>query len=47
MPGKPGGVVEFKGTSWNAVSEDHINKGEMAMITGIDGITLKIGRKKE
>jgi membrane protein implicated in regulation of membrane protease activity len=46
IPGKMEGVVEFKGATWSAVSEDHIKNGEVGIITDIDGITLKI-RKKE
>jgi membrane protein implicated in regulation of membrane protease activity len=45
IPGKPGGTVEFKGSTWNAVSDEYIKNGEFAIITEIDGITLKIKRK--
>jgi len=47
VPGKPPGTVEFKGATWRAVSEERIRKDEIAVITGIDGITLKIGKRKE
>ena len=45
VPGKIGGAVEFKGTKWKASSDELINKDEEAIITGIDGITLKIKKK--
>jgi membrane protein implicated in regulation of membrane protease activity len=45
IPEKPGGAVEFKGSTWNAVSDEYIKNGEFAIITEIDGITLKIKRK--
>ena len=45
IPGQMGGSVEFKGTRWNAVSDEHIKNGEMAIITDVDGITLKIQKK--
>lgn len=38
-PGK-GGKVEFKGTSWQAVSEDTIAAGEKVIITGNESIQL-------
>ena len=47
IPGKQGGKVEFKGAVWSAVSEDRINKDETAVITGVDGIVLKIKKGKE
>jgi len=47
IPGKVEGVVEFKGTTWTAVSEERIKKGEMGIINDIDGITLKIRKKTE
>jgi len=47
IPGKIEGEVEFKGAMWSAVSEEHIKNGEMATITDIDGITLKVRKKKE
>lgn len=47
IPGKPGGKVEFKGTTWSAVSDEHIKNGELAIIQEIDGITLKIKKKSE
>lgn len=42
IPGKIGGQVEFKGTSWSAVSEQEIKKGETAVIVEMDGLTLVI-----
>ena len=42
IPGQAGGQVEFKGTTWQAVSEQEIPKGETASIVAMDGITLKI-----
>jgi len=34
--------VEFRGTQWSAISEISILKGQRFIITGIDGLTLKI-----
>ena len=45
IPGKPGGKVEFKGAEWSAVSDEHIENGEWAIITEVNGITLKIKGK--
>jgi len=45
MPGKPVGKVEFKGATWNAVSDEYIKSGDWAIIIELDGITLKIKRK--
>lgn len=42
MPGKAGGQVEFKGTSWSAVSDQEIKKGETAVIAEMDGLILVI-----
>ena len=47
IPDKVEGVVEFKGTTWSAVSEEHMGKGDVGIIEGIDGITLKIRKMKE
>ncbi len=47
IPGKKVGVVEYKGATWSAISEDQIKKDEVAIITGLDGITLKIRKNKE
>ena len=47
IPGKPGGTVEFKGSTWTAVCDEHIKSGELAIIAKVDGITLKIKRKQE
>jgi membrane protein implicated in regulation of membrane protease activity len=41
------GAVEFKGARWRAVSDEHIKNGEMAIITGFDGIILKVRKKEE
>jgi membrane-bound serine protease (ClpP class) len=46
IPRKTGGYVEFKGASWSAVSEEPLKKGGLAIITGLDGITLKIKKKE-
>ncbi|MGD9187562.1 MAG: NfeD family protein [Desulfobacteraceae bacterium] len=42
IPGKAGGQVEFKGTSWSAVSDQEVRKGETAVIAEMDGLTLVI-----
>jgi membrane protein implicated in regulation of membrane protease activity len=42
IPGKAGGQVEFKGTSWSAVSDREIKKGETALIVEMNGLTLVI-----
>jgi membrane-bound ClpP family serine protease len=47
IPDKIEGAVEFKGARWKAVSDEHIKNGEVAIIKDIDGITLKIRKKKE
>ena len=47
FPGKMEGAVEFKGATWRAVSDEHIKNGETAIIIDVDGITLKIRKKKE
>jgi membrane-bound serine protease (ClpP class) len=47
IPGKMDGMVEFKGATWKAVSDEHIKNGEVAVITSIDGITLNIQKRKE
>jgi membrane-bound ClpP family serine protease len=47
IPDKMEGAVEFKGARWNAVSDEQIKNGEMAIIKDVDGITLKIQRKRE
>ena len=44
VPGRPGGKVEFKGAVWSAVSDEAIGKNEMAVITAVEGISLKIAR---
>jgi inner membrane protein len=40
------GKVDFKGTSWNARSEDDIQKGDHVIITGNDSIVLIVKQKK-
>ena len=45
IPGKPGGKVEFKGAEWSAVSDEYIKNGEWAIITELNGLTLKIKSK--
>jgi membrane-bound ClpP family serine protease len=47
IPDKMEGVVEFKGARWRADSDEHIKKGEIAIITGVDGIILKVRKKEE
>ena len=47
IPNKMEGAVEFKGARWRAVSDEHIKKSEMAIITGVDGITLNVRKKEE
>ena len=47
IPGKMEGAVEFKGATWNAMSEEHIKHGEVAIIIDVDGINLKVQKKKE
>ena len=47
IPNKMEGAVEFKGARWRAVSDEHIKNGEMAIITGVDGIILKVRKKEE
>jgi membrane-bound serine protease (ClpP class) len=47
IPNKMEGAVEYKGARWNAVSDEYIKNGEVAIITDHDGITLKVQRKKE
>jgi membrane protein implicated in regulation of membrane protease activity len=47
IPNKMEGAVEFKGARWRAVSDEHIKKGAMAIITGVDGIILNVRKKEE
>ena len=47
IPNKMEGAVEFKGARWRAVSKEHIKKGEMAIITSVDGIILNVRKKEE
>jgi inner membrane protein len=44
-PGK-NGKVDFKGTTWDACSEDIIEKGENVVITGNDSILLIVKSTK-
>lgn len=41
------GKVDFKGTSWQAASEDFIEKGENVIITGNDSILLIVKSTKK
>lgn len=45
IPGKRGGQVEFKGTTWSAASKEAIKTGESASIIKIDGLTLIIKKQ--
>ena len=47
IPNTMDGAVEFKGARWRAVSDEHIKKDEMATITDVDGIILKVQKKQE
>jgi membrane-bound ClpP family serine protease len=47
IPNKTGGAVEFKGARWRAVSDEPIKNGEMAIITGVDGIILQVRKIEE
>ena len=47
IPNKMEGAVEFKGARWRAISDEHIKNGEVAIITGTDGIILNIKKRKE
>ncbi len=47
MPGQTGGQAELKGATWNAVSDEPIKAGEIATVSKLDGLTLKIRRKEE
>lgn len=44
IPGNIPGKVEFRGTLWNAVSEEKIEKDEVVEILERDNITLKVKR---
>ena len=46
VPGRTDGLVEFKGSPWKAVSDETIGREEVAVISDIEGITLKIRREK-
>ncbi len=39
------GTVVFKGTNWNALSEDSLNAGDEVIIRKQDGITLHVSSK--
>lgn len=43
-PGKPG-KVELNGVNWQAESEDEIPAGAYAIVTGRNGLTLRVGRQ--
>jgi membrane protein implicated in regulation of membrane protease activity len=47
VPGRPGGKVEFKGATWSAVSDEAIGKDEMAVITAVEGISLRIAKAEQ
>ncbi len=40
------GKVEFKGAGWTAESDDTFAPGDTAVITGLDGLCLKVRRKQ-
>jgi membrane protein implicated in regulation of membrane protease activity len=42
IPGKSGGLVEFRGTDWRASSDEEIKRGETATIVKNEGLTLII-----
>jgi membrane protein implicated in regulation of membrane protease activity len=44
IPGKAGGLVEFKGSDWRATSDEEIKKGETATVIKNEGLTLIIKR---
>jgi inner membrane protein len=44
VPGATAGRVEFRGSTWSAVSDEVIRKGEAATIVRNDGLTLIIKR---
>ena len=39
------GKVEFKGAGWNAEADEILEPGDTAIITGVDGLCLKVRRK--
>lgn len=39
------GKVDFKGTSWEAVSQDSIQKGDLLIINARDSITLTVSKQ--
>ena len=41
------GKVEFKGTEWNAISDELISKDHIAVIKKVNGITLEIEKRGE
>lgn len=47
IPGKTGGQAELKGATWNAVSDEPIKAGEIATVSKLEGLTLKIRKKRE
>jgi membrane protein implicated in regulation of membrane protease activity len=38
------GRVHFEGASWRAVSDDPLERGDKAIVLGVDGLTLKVGK---
>lgn len=47
IPQQQGGQAELKGATWNAVSDVPIKAGETATVVQMDGLTLKIEKKRE
>ena len=39
------GKVDFKGTSWEAISQDSIQKGDLVIINARDSITLTVSKQ--
>lgn len=44
---KPEGTVEVMGELWRAVSEEPVEAGESVEIVGVEGLTLRVKKKKE
>lgn len=44
---KPEGMVEVMGELWRAVSEEPVGAGEAVEVIGVEGLTLKVRKKKE
>lgn len=47
IPNQSGGLVELNGSSWKARSDDHLVRGEVAVIADISGITLNVRKEKQ